>query len=43
MLTYALSRLAPNAWHRIMGWMRVSPADFHDWLEGFCPCDAGHE
>lgn len=41
MLTDLLARLTGDQAHRLLGWLGVKVEDFHEWLEGHCPCGQG--
>lgn len=41
MLTYLLNLMPSKLWHAILKLNGVDAENFHDWLEGFCPCDVG--
>lgn len=41
MLTELLLRMQPRWWHLTMWALGLSRETFHEWLEGFCPCELG--
>lgn len=40
LLTDLLLLLSPVVAHLILRLLRVKPQDFHEWVEGLCPCGA---
>lgn len=40
MLTDALLALNETWAHRILRWLGIELATFHDWMPGMCPCGA---